>query len=459
MKILVIDDEPLIHISIEKLIQACSKEDEVLHAYNGHEMLKMLEENDIAMAYVDIKMPGPSGLEAIKMGKEISPDTRYYIMTGFNEFEYAKQAVKLKVEDYLMKPLDKKTIQETITAVRLEKYLDGERRKNVFRTWLESAMNGRSASLNEYKGYFCGILMITVDGENLVSDPIPALFQGHEDQIVSVFSENSLKLLCFSEKGEQIQEIYRKLSGRTFAGSMTCFATSVTKNMESLRGDLTSMEHLSCLRAVKGTGRFYYLTPLLDEAEEVVEFCSHCLKWQDAWSGGDYNGFSHQSDWITDHLFNGNVMGRFQKNTAAFFSLVLKTPIPENADKKEWKSFLDKKARSLLSGPSEESRVESMIQFIREHYREDISAADLSERFELSANYLSSLLKNALGVRYSDYVAGLRLNHAKELLATTHMTVKDITVECGWYSQSYFTKLFIEREGCTPVEYRRSFGK
>ena len=108
MKILVIDDEPLIHISIEKLIQACSKEDEVLHAYNGHEMLKMLEENDIAMAYVDIKMPGPSGLEAIKMGKAISPDTRYYIMTGFNEFEYAKQAVKLKVEDYLMKPLDKK---------------------------------------------------------------------------------------------------------------------------------------------------------------------------------------------------------------------------------------------------------------------------------------------------------------------------------------------------------------
>ena len=93
-------DEPLIHISIEKLIQACSKEDEVLHAYNGHEMLKMLEEHEIAMAYVDIKMPGPSGLEAIKLGKEISPDTRYYIMTGFNEFEYAKQAVKLKVEDY-----------------------------------------------------------------------------------------------------------------------------------------------------------------------------------------------------------------------------------------------------------------------------------------------------------------------------------------------------------------------
>ena len=113
----------------------------------------------------------------------------------------------------------------------------------------------------------------------------------------------------------------------------------------------------------------------------------------------------------------------------------------------------------LMGIAGEDSRINSMIRFIEEHYREDISAADLSERFGLSASYISSLLKTALGVRYSDYVAGLRLNHAKELLATTHMTVKDITVECGWYSQSYFTKLFIEREGCTPVEYRKSFGK
>lgn len=427
MKILVIDDEPLIHISIEKLIQACSKEDEVLHAYNGHEMLKMLEEHEIAMAYVDIKMPGPSGLEAIKLGKEISPDTRYYIMTGFNEFEYAKQAVKLKVEDYLMKPLDKKTIQETITAVRLQQYLAGERRKNLFRTWLESALNGRNIGLGEYKGYFCGLLMITVDGENLVSDPIPALFQGYEDHVVSVFSDNSLKLLCFSEKGEGIQEIYRTLSARTFAEGMTCFGTSVTRDMENLREDLGNLEELSCLRVIKGTGRFYYLSPLLDEEEEKVE----------------------EKEWI----------GRSRKNIASFFSLVLKTPVSENMDPKELKNFLEQKSRSLLSSPSEDSRINSMIRFIEEHYREDISAADLSERFGLSASYISSLLKTALGVRYSDYVAGLRLNHAKELLATTHMTVKDITVECGWYSQSYFTKLFIEREGCTPVEYRKSFGK
>ena len=126
-----------------------------------------------------------------------------------------------------------------------------------------------------------------------------------------------------------------------------------------------------------------------------------------------------------------NGSGGQEKNIASFFSLVLKTPVSENMDPKELKNFLEQKSRSLLSSPSEDSRINSMIRFIEEHYREDISAADLSERFGLSASYISSLLKTALGVRYSDYVAGLRLNHAKELLATTHMTVKDITVECA----------------------------
>ena len=106
MNILVVDDEPLIHISIEKLIHTCSGEETVFHAYNGHQMLDALGEREFALAFVDIKMPGPSGLEAIRQAREIAPFTRYYIMTGFDEFEYAKQAIKLKVDDYLMKPLD-----------------------------------------------------------------------------------------------------------------------------------------------------------------------------------------------------------------------------------------------------------------------------------------------------------------------------------------------------------------
>ena len=103
MKILVIDDEPLIHISIERLVQKYCDTLEVFHAYNGQEMQNLLQMHDFLLAYVDIKLPGISGLEAIRLGKEISPNTTYYIMTGYDSFEYAKEAIKLKVEDYLIK--------------------------------------------------------------------------------------------------------------------------------------------------------------------------------------------------------------------------------------------------------------------------------------------------------------------------------------------------------------------
>ncbi len=111
-------------------------------------------------------MPGISGLEAIRRAKETSPSTRYYIMTGFNEFEYAKQAVKLKVEDYLMKPLDQRTIWETIQTARALEFSTLREKKTVFRNWLENTINHRSGSLGKYEGYYRFLILITIDHAN-----------------------------------------------------------------------------------------------------------------------------------------------------------------------------------------------------------------------------------------------------------------------------------------------------
>lgn len=109
-----------------------------------------------------------------------------------------------------------------------------------------------------------------------------------------------------------------------------------------------------------------------------------------------------------------------------------------------------------MNAPTMESKAQSIVRFIQEHYHENISAAELASHFGLSANYISNLLKSTLGIRYNDYVTQLRLNHAKELLVSTHLSIKDVTAACGYYSQSHFTKLFIDHVGCTPVEYRKN---
>ena len=68
MNILVVDDEPLIHISIEKLIHTCSGEETVFHAYNGHQMLAALGEREFALAFVDIKTCSATGWRAPRTG-------------------------------------------------------------------------------------------------------------------------------------------------------------------------------------------------------------------------------------------------------------------------------------------------------------------------------------------------------------------------------------------------------
>ena len=131
--ILIVDDEKIERNGIKFLLKKQAEPFEIYEAPNGKAALEQLcsmrnQGKKIDILLTDVKMPFMDGIELIGAAKEEGFTLKTIIFSGYNEFEYAKQAVKLKVEDYLMKPLDKKTIQETITAVRLQQYLAGERR-------------------------------------------------------------------------------------------------------------------------------------------------------------------------------------------------------------------------------------------------------------------------------------------------------------------------------------------
>lgn len=458
MNILIVDDEPLIHISIERLIQDSSGEEQIFHAYNGREMLANMEEQEIHLVFVDIKMPGISGLEAIKKARERWPYVRYYIMTGFDEFEYAKQAVKLKVDDFLMKPLDGKTIREILTAVRLQCYLKEEHRKNMFRNWLESTLNGRKGYLGECSGYYATMMVVNIDRPKTEGDPdgfLADLFREYSSRMVSVFTEEGLVLLAFGEKAQSLLEIQRRMAAFGYPEGITCTGTSVTKDYEALKMELGELFEYSCLRAVLGTGRFYYLRPLKDAGEERLDLCRRCVGCQKEYQKKNYTAFLNESQQLIRLLCTSQELKSARVSLRDFIFLSTGIRIREDADEEDLKYAFEQGAGRLVEAPKADERIEPIIQFIKEHYREDLSASDLSRRFGLSAGYISSLLKQTLGLRYSDYVTSLRLNRAKELLAGTGMPVKEIMADCGYYSQSYFTRLFLEREGCTPMEYRK----
>ena len=161
------------------------------------------------------------------------------------------------------------------------------------------------------------------------------------------------------------------------------------------------------------------------------------------------------SSLICNRLENQPIWQKYMENIKHFFLLTLSSysPLPDQTS--ELHKYFYECAKTLLHTPEKNTLIESIIQYIHAHYCDNISTASLSAHFGLSANYISNLLKQELGIRYNDYITQLRLNHAKELLISTKQSVKEITSACGYYSQSHFTRLFIEHENCTPTEYRK----
>ena len=103
---LVDDEEEVIQIIMKKLDWASMGFQIVGYAHNGAEALELAEECQPDVVMTDIKMPYMDGLELSRRLKERYPSIRIIIFSGFDEFEYAKEAVHLEIEEYVLKPLN-----------------------------------------------------------------------------------------------------------------------------------------------------------------------------------------------------------------------------------------------------------------------------------------------------------------------------------------------------------------
>ena len=92
-------------------------------ASNGIEALQMIEAEKPDLVLTDIRMPGYDGMELLKRAREINPKMEFIIISGYSEFEYAQTAIRYGVSDYILKPVNKETLNATLQKVR-QRYLE-----------------------------------------------------------------------------------------------------------------------------------------------------------------------------------------------------------------------------------------------------------------------------------------------------------------------------------------------
>ena len=122
----------------------------------------------------------------------------------------------------------------------------------------------------------------------------------------------------------------------------------------------------------------------------------------------------------------------------------------------KWASYVADTAFKCVQEVRQSGTVVShAVDYIRKHFRENISRDDVAAAVYVTSSYLSRIFRTETGTKITDYLTRCRIEEAKKLLSTTDRSVSDIAVESGFESFSYFSTVFKKVVGITPVQYRK----
>lgn len=119
-----VDDEPIIRRGLEELIDWASLGFQIVcAAQNGKQALEQLETEEVDLIITDIEMPIMNGLNLVREVREKDIDKEIVVLTAYEEFEYAKAAIKYGITEYVLKPIDEEELTRILKSVkcRLEK--------------------------------------------------------------------------------------------------------------------------------------------------------------------------------------------------------------------------------------------------------------------------------------------------------------------------------------------------
>ena len=99
---------------------------------------------------------------------------------------------------------------------------------------------------------------------------------------------------------------------------------------------------------------------------------------------------------------------------------------------------------------------ETIREYIRNNYMKEISMQDAARMMNYSDAYFCKLFKQCFDQNFTSYLTGFRVNEAKKLLRDRSISVKDVSMQVGYYDSNYFAKVFKRMTGMIPSEYRDS---
>lgn len=509
-RVMIVDDEAIFRTGLTHLHDWEKEEIEIVaQAANGKEALELIEKVHPHVVITDIMMPIMDGIELVKHVRKSFPSIKIIILSSYSEFELVREVFKFGVDDYLLKP--KVTVEELVSLIHSSRApsASGSLRDAsmpllkepaiIFSLWFEQEdalpeqdkqelLKHFTASeftmlvtnitvlqtLTNISQYELEQYILNISYEQFQPYTYVAIFTKHHVGIVLNYSpaeEAQLKpaLLQFVR---QVNEQYRELK---------FIHSNAVSELEGLK-EKYMIAQQALQKAIYFSERSIILESEVKLSQKEVNFDHeafvNALKWL-TFAKAHELLLQYFAEVKTSRALEEYALKRFiQHMIYTVMSTLehLKLPFTEHSTEKlKWFKKIDlattideledivtqfmnmvQEQFNIHNEQSEVNVLNQIIEYIHEHYDQDISLSELAEKFHMNYSYLSWYFKHRTNENLTAYINKIRIEKAKELLRYTDDTISQISAKIGFSEHNYFSKVFKKFTGITPVEYRNT---
>ena len=411
MKVFLVDDEVVIREGIrESFPWDDTPYTLVGEAPDGEMALPMIRDTNPDIVITDIKMPFMDGIELCRVLRTQMPWIGIIILSGYDEFEYARQCLQLGVREYLLKPIDSADLRKILDKVGAQ--LEEEKKQREHAESLRARMNSNA------------------DGRFLKEKLIGSLFS---DEAMEADAQNALNQL--HAMGSPVNASFYAVIDAAFS--------PVEKGQEAaatLAEGSGGVVHASGSRT--GTRLLTLGDSARDTEERAYAFASSLVMELER------TGCSKIRTGIGDIVEKpADILKSFK--TARHIRHILE----ERPDKEPLILGVREMGDSAGEMPSVISDAKV---YMSQHFCDpNLMLQDVAKAVNMSNSRFSTVFSQQSGQTFTEYLIYLRLNRAKELLRTTDMKSSQIAHETGYNDAHYFSYIFKKNTGITPSEYRQ----
>ena len=515
-RVIIVDDEPIIRRGLRETIEWDSLGLEVAgEAADGAEALKLIEAIRPEILITDIRMPQMDGLALIREVRKLDYDVKITILSGYNDTSYLQAAIKLGVDNYLLKPIDNDeligNLKNAVSEIEKEAEVGLRIRQGseLLRSNTLRRLVTGNISLEELKEksdflgisvraerYVCAVCAMSRQSPTDVRERLSKIWVREMTgevpggaRVAFLDGDGNLTLVTAFDSApegrEALDQALNALAER--AQREHGLALMIGAGRPVARPEDIHLSYESALESLEygvfmnNSGVIWYdgvpaasLPPRAFDRIDSEKMKTLIRKGDQAglkaWLGGEidaliseaappvsqvHNLLMHIAVRMTDcfHELYGSMNANAEPINFDFARLFA---LRRFSDMRRWlfelcDGLFD--ANQAVLGKST-SLVGVAVAYIAEHYREGVSLKQVAADLHINTSYLGQIFKKETGSAFTDYVNALRIREAQRLLSNPALKVYEVAERVGFTDYHYFLKIFKKVTGTTPKDLR-----